>query len=75
MGEFSTFLFARPTFAEGMGRVLDFGNTMSEYNRSVSAEQADLTALWMDWGAIGFDLRQEIEEARSGIEQSKQGSR
>jgi hypothetical protein len=69
MSDFSTFLFARPSFSEGVGRTMDFGNTLSEYNRSLNGEQADLIAAWMDWGTIGYDLRKAIEEARSGLKQ------
>ena len=51
------FLFARPSFIEGFARVLDFGDTLTEFNQSVTGEQADLIALTMDWQALGFDLR------------------
>jgi hypothetical protein len=57
MGDFSTFLFARPSFVEGMGRVLDLGDTLTEYNRSPNDYEADLNAAWADWLAIGDDLR------------------
>lgn len=72
MGEYSSFLFARPSFAEGVGRTLDFGNTLTEYNRSLSNEQADLIAAWMDWSAIGCDIKQQIEAARIGLKQITQ---
>ncbi len=47
------FLFARPSLVEGVGRVVDFGNTMSVYNYSPSGETAD--ALY-DWFVIGQDI-------------------
>ena len=56
MGDFSSFLFARPTAAEGAGRLLDFGDTLTEYNRSDDGEQADLNASWCDWLAVAQDL-------------------
>lgn len=68
MGEMSTFLFARPSFSEGAGRVLDFGNTLSEYNVSATGEQADLIALWMDWEAIASDMGQ-VSESQSNVKQ------
>jgi hypothetical protein len=55
MGEFSTFLFARSTFLEGVGRVVDLGNTMTVYNTSPSAELADTRALLADRLALAMD--------------------
>ena len=56
MNEFSDLLFGRPSFSEGIGRVLDFGGTLDEYNRSVSTEQADRVAIRADWEAVGNDI-------------------
>ncbi len=63
MSDFSTILFARPSFSEGMARIVDFGNTLSEYNRSPTGSQADSLAIRADWRAIGADL----EEAEHGM--------
>lgn len=57
MSDFTSFLFARPSFIEGASRVVDIGNTMSEYNRSATPNEADMRALMADWAAIGEDLR------------------
>lgn len=56
MGDKSTFLFARPSFIEGVGRVLDLGATMQEYNTSLTTEQADAIAMSADWAAINEDM-------------------
>lgn len=56
MGNYSCFLFAPPTFLEGMGRLVDFGDTLTEFNRSIDNAQADRLALWADWNAVGDDL-------------------
>ena len=53
-------LYAQPTFLEGVGRVFDFGGTLSEFNRSLSPEQADYFALRADWIAVGDALRAAI---------------
>jgi hypothetical protein len=53
---YSTFLFATPTWTEGVGRLLDFGDTLTQYNESATAEQADYRALEMDWRAVGADI-------------------
>ena len=49
-------LFARPSFWGGFGQLLDFGNTMFEFNRSLTGEQADYFALKGDWLAVGQDF-------------------
>lgn len=56
MSEKSTFLFARPSFAEGMARVVDLGSTMQVYNSSKSEKEADVKALKKDWEAVGEDI-------------------
>lgn len=61
MGKVITlFLSARPSFLEGVARILDFGNTLNEYNRSLSPEQADYLAIKSDWHVVGQDLRAAI---------------
>lgn len=57
MGEYTSYLFARSSFLEGVGRMLDFGNTLSEYNQGVTGEQADALAMRADWLAVGDDIR------------------
>ena len=52
----STFLFATPNWAEGAGRLMDFGNALTQYNSSRTATEADMRALAMDWRAVGKDL-------------------
>ncbi len=58
----SDFLFARPSFIEGLARIVDFGGTLNEYNRSKTAEEADKRALKSDFEVIGRDLREAIDE-------------
>ena len=62
------FLFARPSFLEGMARVLDLGGTLNEYNRSGSAEEADLRALGSDWNRVGDAIRGAMKEMSHGEE-------
>ena len=54
-------LFARPSFIEGMSRVLDLGSTLQQYNSSDTEEEADSEALKNDWRAVGDDLKFSIE--------------
>ena len=53
----SDFLFARPSFWEGLGRLIDFGGTLTEFNSALSGPQADRYAIGQDWQAVGDDLR------------------
>lgn len=53
----SDFLFARPSFWEGLGRLIDFGGTLTEFNNALSGPQADRYAIAQDWQAVGDDLR------------------
>lgn len=54
------FLFARPSFIEGVARIVDLGGTLSIYNESGTPEDADLSALFSDWKAVGEDLKSAI---------------
>ena len=56
----SDFLYARPSFMEGLARIMDFGNTLNEYNTSPADEEADFTAICVDWYRIGQDLHDAI---------------
>jgi len=64
----SDFLYASPSLLEGVARILDFGNTLNEYNSSQSEEEADEIALRMDWTMVGADLRNAM-----GIVKSQMG--
>lgn len=64
------FLYARPSFWEGWGRIWDFGDTLTEYNRSLIGEQADYLALKSDWHVIGDDIVEAYETVRLGEEQT-----
>lgn len=67
MGDYSTILFARPSLAEGMARILDFGDTLTEFNRSPSGEAADAHALRCDWMAVGRDITNAINQRRVDV--------
>jgi hypothetical protein len=54
---YSTYLFAIPTWAEGVGRLLDLGDNLTQYNDSATSGQADYRATAMDWRAVGADIQ------------------
>ena len=56
----SDFLFARPSFAEGFARNLDFFGALNVYNTSDSAEEADLKAFRNDVSALKDDFDSSI---------------
>ena len=51
------FLFARPSFSEGVARIVDFNNSLNIYNASPSGEIADEIAIGMDWAVVGNDIK------------------
>jgi hypothetical protein len=63
MSEFSALLFASPSFFEGVGRTIDLGGTLTEFNRSATPELADAIALASDWRAVGQDLSNAMNQA------------
>lgn len=67
MNDYSEILFARPSFAEGVGRLVDFGDTLTEFNSAETPEQADTRALASDWYAIGSDIRAAIRRFANNI--------
>lgn len=62
------YLFNVPTFGSGLGRIMDWGQSMSEYNSSPSIEMADYLATLSDWSAVGDDLRDVMGDYESVAE-------
>jgi hypothetical protein len=56
MGQ-SDFLFARPSFLEGMARSLDLFGVLQEYNRCRNGEEADAWAMYEDFAAVSRDMK------------------
>jgi len=56
----STFLFALPTWQEGTGRLVDFGDSLTEYNGTHAPEDPDARATAQDWLAVGDHLRRAL---------------
>lgn len=60
MESYSDFLYAKPSFLEGVARIFDFGGTLNGYNDSPTGEEADAAAIRSDWEAIGQDMHNAI---------------
>ncbi len=58
----SDFLYSRPSFLEGLARLMDFGNTLNQYNVSSDPKKADSIAIWKDWSMVGQDFRYAIAD-------------
>lgn len=61
MGKLTDFLYARPSFLEGVARTFDLGGTLNNYNKALTARQADSMALSSDWLSVGNDLSVTVE--------------
>lgn len=61
----SDFLFARPSFLEGVGRIVDISGSLNTYNESRSNEDADARAIRQDWEAVGHDVGVALEQVRA----------
>jgi hypothetical protein len=61
MSDYTTFLFARPSFLEGLARIFDFSGSLNQYNTSKTPDQADARAIHADWHAVGEDLWNALE--------------
>jgi len=56
------FLFSNPSFLSEMGRIMDLGSTLNEYNGSPDEAVADFLAISSDWNTVGNDIRSAIAE-------------
>lgn len=57
----SDYLFARPSFFEGVGRNIDFYGALNEYNSSRTAEEADARAYLEDVATLRKDMKKAID--------------
>jgi hypothetical protein len=55
------FLFASPSWLQGVASALDLGGTMLEYNESKTPQEADGRAIASDWAITGKDIRKAVE--------------
>jgi hypothetical protein len=53
----STFLFASPTWQEGVGRLVDFAGALTAFNTTRPQMDPDARAIAQDWLAVGDELR------------------
>jgi hypothetical protein len=56
----SEYLYAKPSFWEGIARLMDISGSLSVYNTALTPTEADNLALLSDWLVVGDDLRESI---------------
>jgi len=56
------YLFVKPSFGQGLGRIWDFRGRLSMYNISSTPAEADAKALASDWLAVGQDLKEAMKQ-------------
>jgi hypothetical protein len=61
MHRLTTYLYATPSFLEGVARLFDFTGSLNVYQCSDSPEHADFKAISSDWIVVGDDLRKAIK--------------
>jgi hypothetical protein len=68
MSDYSEILYAELSTVEGVGRVIDMGGTMIEYNYSPTPETADMRALRADALAVASDAAAALRRLADEIE-------
>lgn len=63
----ASYLFARPSFFEGVGRLADFCGALNQYNWSATPKEADETALEQDVAAVIEELAGAVVAARAEL--------
>lgn len=63
----SIFLRSRPSFFKGAARLIDFGNTLKDYNFNKSAAESDLDAISKDFEQVGKDIQEAITSFEGNI--------
>jgi len=58
----SDFLVAAPSFASGVGRLMDWYGLYDLYNVSRNGNEADAKAMFSDWRIVGQDINDAMRE-------------
>lgn len=63
------FLFSLPSFLVGAGSVLNIAGNYFDF--SSSDKDADTKAILSDWGVVGQDIQQALEELEKELESTR----
>ncbi|MSS73359.1 MAG: hypothetical protein EXS64_17995 [Candidatus Latescibacteria bacterium] len=56
------FLFASPSFLQGMASIFDFGGFLLVFNQSRTPEEANEKAMRADWAMVGKDIQDALKK-------------
>jgi len=59
---YTDIFYTRPSFLEGIARIVDFFGVLQYYNTSTTPQATDERALRADWAAVGADLWDVLEQ-------------
>ena len=62
----------RPSFTRGLARTLDLLGSLDSYNWSSTPEEADATAMFVDWSLVGVDLSKAMAQFGAPLVEDKQ---
>ncbi|MEK7064899.1 MAG: hypothetical protein AAB963_00465 [Patescibacteria group bacterium] len=62
---YSTYLVSKSSVLTGVGQIFDFAGSYQDYNASETEEEADAKAIFLDWLAVGSDLRHALNNFES----------
>lgn len=72
MGTFrSDFLFTNPNFGTGMGSVLNLRGNYFPFSFSSGPSEADIRAMYADFGMVGSDIETVLNENEQQIEEQQ----
>ena len=57
-------LYAKPSFIEGVARLMDLCGVLNVYNTSKTSQEADYRAMLADWESLGQDFHAVIEKIK-----------
>lgn len=62
MNNYTSFLYAQPSVLSGIARIIDLWGAMTDYNYSLTPEQADALAFLADDSALTRDTGEAVRQ-------------
>lgn len=60
--KYTGYLFAKPTFSDGVASLVDVSGSLLAFNYSKTSKEADTKALITDWYAVCNDFKEAIDK-------------
>lgn len=61
-GELTFYLYSKPNFITGYGRLIDVAGYFNTYNENETEKEADSKAIHNDWRMVGCDIKSSINK-------------